>query len=420
MSLNLLISCLFCFTTATKVYAGIADTSRIPILAWAGVPPEEASVARYEEMKGAGLTISLTRSTTIDSMEMMLNMAHQAGVQLIVRCPELQTSPETTVRRFMQHPATAGYYLKDEPSASAFDTLSRWAGRIQAVDSQHYCYLNLFPNYAVPQQLGAAGYQQYVSTFIKTVPLPFISFDHYPVIETKGIRSLRKEWYENLEIIADESRKANKPFWAFALSVAHANYPIPTLAEIKLQVFSNLAYGAQGIQYFTYWTPKNKSQYAYRHGPIDDDKQRTDVYEMIKTVNREIQNLSGVFLSAKVMSVAHTGKEIPVGTHRLEQLPIGIKKLNIEGSGAIVSVLQKAGDRYIVIVNRDFIRPMKLTIQGSSLEKLSKNGAVQYIGTRNSYTEVEPGGIVVYKLRNTAKSSGREIRSKKQKTLTNK
>ena len=83
-----------------------------------------------------------------------------------------------------------------------------------------------------------------------------VSFDHYPVIsDGKGPASLRGEWYENLEIVSAAARKAGKPMWAFALSVPHSSYPAPTPAHLRLQVFSNLAYGAQVIQYFTYWTP---------------------------------------------------------------------------------------------------------------------------------------------------------------------
>lgn len=401
-----MISCLFFLITTIQLYAGIRGSTQIPILAWGGVPPEETSAARYEEMKNAGITISLTRSTTIDSMAMMLDIAEKAGVKLVVRCSELQTNPENTVRRFMNHPATAGYYLKDEPSASAFEALGIWASRIRAVDSLHFCYLNLLPNYAIPAQLGTASYRQHVKGFMNSVPVPFLSFDHYPVIENKGQRSLRKEWFENLEIITEESKKANKPFWAFALSVAHGLYPVPTLAEIRLQVFANLAYGAQGIQYFTYWTPKNKSQYAYHNGPIDDNKKRTAVYDMLKTLNAEIQHLSGIFLSAKVISVEHIGKEIPDGTQRLAKLPEGVKKISIKGEGAIVSVLEKAGDRYMAIVNKDFVNPMKLTIKSHSpLEKVSKNGTVLNTRKRSSSVAIGPGDIAVYRLNNINGSS---------------
>ena len=78
-----------------------------------------------------------------------------------------------------------------------------------------------------------------------------VSFDNYPVTN-EGVRQL---WYENLMIIAEESEKAGLPFWAFAMSVPHWNYPVPTLASLRMQMYTNLAYGAQGLQYFTYWTP---------------------------------------------------------------------------------------------------------------------------------------------------------------------
>ena len=127
---------------------------------------------------------------------------------------------------------------------------------------------------------------------------------------------------------------------------------------------------------------------------------------MIRTVNREIQNLSGIFLSSKVVSVEHTGKEIPAGTHRLPKLPDGIKRINTGGKGAIVSVLEKEGARYMVIVNRDFVNPMKLTIKSRSmLEKVSKNGTMLNTRKRSSSVEIGPGDIAVYRLNNINGSS---------------
>ncbi|PVD52559.1 hypothetical protein DC498_08535 [Terrimonas sp.] len=399
MRLNLLISCLFYLITAIKLHAGTADTTKIPIFAWGGVPPHEASVARYEEMKNAGLTISLTRSTSIDSMAKMLDMAAKARVQLVVRCPELQTATENTVRRFMHHPATAGYFLKDEPSAKDFPYLGKWMKSIHAIDSQHACYINLFPNYALPAQLGTDTYQQYLDEYIAMVAPPVLSFDHYPVIETKGERHLRKEWFANLEMVAKTVQKNNKPLWAFALSVAHGLYPVPTLAEIRLQVFANLAYGAQGIQYFTYWTPRNKSQYVYHHGPIDDNNKRTDVYEMIKTVNREIQSLSGIFLSSKVISVEHTGENIPAGTQRLIEPPKGIKKIRTKGEGAIVSLIENDKQHYAIIVNRGFKQPMKLYIKGNGkLERVFKDIYKPELKSRSFALLIAPGDIAVFRI----------------------
>ena len=149
--------------------------------------------------------------------------------------------------------------------------MRHWADQIKAADSTHFCYLNLLPNGVDEQALGDT-YRGYVNRFINEVQLPLVSFDCYPVIGDQ----VRHNWYENLEIIADESKKANLPFWAFALSTAHTPYPIPTMSELRLQMYSNLAYGAQVLQYFTYWNP-DTTTWNFHQAPITMNKKRSQI-----------------------------------------------------------------------------------------------------------------------------------------------
>src|SRR5690606_19727717 len=132
------------------------------------------------------------------------------------------------------------------------------------------------------------------------------------------------------------SKKSGLPFWAFALSVPHGPYPVPTAGEIRLQMYSNLAYGAQALQYFTYWTPGINSSWDFHNAPIGLDGKRTEVYDRIKQINSEIQNLSGVFVNARLVSVAHTGARIPSGTRRIDKLPAPFKVLETGDNGAVV------------------------------------------------------------------------------------
>ena len=292
----------------------------------------------------------------------------------------------------MNHPAIAGYMLRDEPNRTDFHELGEWAKKIRAVDDNHFCYLNLFPNYATEQQLGTKTYKQHVDLFIQEVPIQLLSFDHYPVLGD----SLRANWYENLEIISEAARKAGKPFWAFALSVAHGPYPIPTVAQLRLQVFSDLAYGAQGIQYFTYWTPYDTT-WKFNNGPITLEGKRTVVYDRIKLVNSEIRNLSGVFLGASVISVSHTGNNIPAGTRSLVKLPDPIKVLKTQGTGSVVSVLKNGANSYLVVVNRDFRNPMKLSLEcDAKVKKVLKDGSVVPANVYQNSTEIDPGDIAIY------------------------
>jgi hypothetical protein len=121
------------------------------------------------------------------------------------------------------------------------------------------------------------------------------SFDFYPVL--KDHRS--KKWFENLEQFSDEAKKAGKPFWAFALTTNYDDGHLTpqTLAALRLQVYSNLAYGAQGIQYFTYWsaTSSNVPSIGDQRGaPISASGKRSVVYDRVKLMSREIKDLSGV------------------------------------------------------------------------------------------------------------------------------
>ena len=370
----------------------LKKTQEIPILAWYSIPSNETSFARYMELKETGITHNLTFFPDAEMMAKGLDTAQKAGIKMIAYCPELKTNTEETVKRFMNHPAIAGYMLRDEPGRADFPELAEWAKKIRAIDDVHFCYLNLFPNYATEQQLGTQTYQEHVDLFMKEVRLQLLSFDHYPVVGD----SLRYNWYENLEIISDAARKSDMPFWAFALSVAHGPYPIPTLAEMRLQVYSDLAYGAQGIQYFTYWTPHDTA-WKFNNAPITLEGKRTVVYDRIKQLNTEIKGLSGIFLGAEVVSVAHTGSSIPRGTKLLEKLPSEIKTLKTEGKGAVISLLKNGTNSYLVVVNRDFRNPMDLYIAcDPKVKRVYKDGTSFPANLYQNNTEIDAGDIAIF------------------------
>ena len=388
----LLFSCIL-FTGQSNCQEKKQSVNRIPIIAWHSIPPEQTSVLRYQELKEAGITCNLSFFNDAETMANALDTANEAGIKMIVSCPELKTATEKTVRRFMTHPAVAGYMLRDEPGRSDFPELGEWVKKIRKTDNSHFCYLNLFPNYASEQQLGTKTYQEHVDLFVREVPVEFISFDHYPVIGD----SLRANWYENLEIISEAARKAGKPLWAFALSVAHAKYPVPTVAQLRLQVFSDLAYGAQVIQYFTYWTPPYDTIWKYNNGPVSFEGKRTVVYDRLTQVNREIENLSTVFLGSRVISVVHTGDNIPHGTKHLATLPGPIKVLKTEGTGAVVSLLENGTNTYLVIVNRDFKTPMLLYVEcENGVKKVLKDGSAVPANAYEPRMEIDPGDIAIY------------------------
>ena len=370
---------------------------KLPILAWMGPPAEHTTFARYGELRAAGFTHSFTPHPNADSMEVALNVAHRTGIKLLVACPELRTDPEGTVARFINHPANAGYYLRDEPSAVEFAELAGWVERIRAVDDTRPCYINLFPSYASPEQLGTPTYREHVERFVDEVPVQIISFDHYPVVEVGGQTSLRPEWYGDLEIVSEAARGAGKPLWAFALSTAHEPYPIPTKAHLRLQMYSNLAHGAQALQYFTYWTPVS-TQWDFHTGPIESDGTRTPVYDTVREVTAELQARAWVFMDSEVLQVGHTGASIPAGTRRFEPAP-PLVRVDTSPSGAVVSVLARQEKRFLVVVNRSLEEVLAIDIVWSTAvtpERVDRTGRLQPVSDRDTGFTLDPGDAAIF------------------------
>ena len=373
----------------------------IDVLAWGGPP---ATVEKLSEMRDAGFTISFTGFGDVDATLKGLDAAKEAGVKLLVSCPQLKTDPQGTAAKLKSHPALAGYFLQDEPAAQAFPELAAWTKQIHAADPAHITYINLFPNYATPEQLGAASYQKYLEDFTKTVPSPILSFDHYPVIQSgTAPAELRSNWYENLEMASAAARQAGVPLWAFALSTHHFSYPTPTLAHLRMQVFSDLAYGAQTIQYFTYWQAGAANDPTFIDAPIMRDGKRTVAYDRVKQVNAEIQGLARAFVGSKVVAVGHIGKTIPTGTHLYQaRSPISSIKNESATDGAVVSLLEKGEQRFLVVVNRDINRAGTYSIalddskEAASIQRLEKDGTLHAQAGRTIKIELSPGDAAVF------------------------
>lgn len=362
---------------------GLTVDGKFPIVAWTGITAEESEY-KMEIMRDCGINVYLGWYDTVEEVITTLDNAEKAGVKAILSCEDILYQPAEFVPKVMNHPALFGYHIEDEPETSEFDMLAQIVNGILKVDDTHPCYINLYPNWAWGD---IDSYRYKLNAFLSKVPQRFLSFDHYPIREIYGVSSLREEWYKNLEDIRYVAKAKKVPIWAFALSLSVGDEaekcPIPTTAELRLQQFSNLAYGAQGFQYWTF------------HGIYRTSK--SQIYERVLQVNTELQALSKIFLNAEVTDVWHTGVELPYGTKALETMPFGIKSLVTSDKGAVVSRVIKGKDTYIAIVNKDYKADMTLDIEFS--RKAMKYDSMGYKSQAVSGRDVvSPGNIVVYQI----------------------
>lgn len=288
---------------------------RVPILGWHSIPEGELSLDRFRQLADMGLTHSLMHYSPAGNAR-ALEMAAQAGVKLFVgdgRFGQPGEQLEQAVQAYRHHPALAGYLLRDEPSVADFASLAAARDALAAVDPDHWSYVNLLPTYANATQLGCATYPEHARRFMVEFRPEVLSFDHYPILE--GDR-LRKDFFQNLEWIRQVSLEFGTPFWAFALTCPHKPYPMPTLGHIRLQAWSNFAYGAKGLQYFTYWTPK-PGTWDFHDAPIRLDGTPSPTWELLKAFNQEVQACAEIILASRAVAVYHT-EPLPAGTRGLD------------------------------------------------------------------------------------------------------
>ena len=363
----------------------------IPILAWYSIPAEYASEKTYQELADAGFTINFSHLSRLEEALKALDLGQKTGVKIMLSCGELSFDTENVVKKVKDHPALYGYFLRDEPAVGDFPVLAEWANKIRSIDPDHPIYLNLFPNYAPDSILGCT-YPEYVHRFVEEVGLPLLSFDYYPVT----VQGIRENWWSNLEVIAKEAREADIPFWAFALSTAHYPYPVATMASLRLQFYTDLAYGAQGLQYFTYWCP-TPGIWDFNSAPISETGARGPVYDLVKEMNKELQARAGIFVGAKVLQVRHTGETVPPGVTPLEELPSQVSVLDTKGKGTVVSLLEKGGWQYLMIVNRSLDEPVDFELGFNVPAKMiGRDGKASGLSKDGTY-RLEEGDCAIFR-----------------------
>ena len=146
--------------------------------------------------------------------------------------------------------------------------MGKVAALLRAAMPDKWPYVNLFPYRVTAGRLGTATMTTYVRMLVKTIGQPFLSYDNYSLVNGEML----DYFYTNLEIVRRLGLETKTPFWNCILANAHFNYMEPSDATFHLQVYSTLAYGGRGIQYFTYFTPTVGN---YRLGAIDQFGNRT-------------------------------------------------------------------------------------------------------------------------------------------------
>lgn len=363
----------------------------LPIIASHAIRADYNTLDNYKNIEKCGFSMACEYYPSRELALRHLMTAAKTNVKLIIWCPEILTDMENTVREFSRYKSFGGYLMFDEPEATKFRTVAEEVKKLNKIDNKHYIWINIFPIYATLNQLQSISYKQYVDDYIEIVNPSILSFDSYG-IKKDGLRS---DYYQNLEIISSSCKQKGISFWAYVLTSQYGNYKTPTKGTLSFQAFNNLAYGAQGIEYFSY---RRILEYGLNMtcAPIDTNYQIMPIYYDVKELNAEIKYYSRFFYGCNIKEVTYLGKGIPVGTRQMGNLPASIRIVSYTGNGFLVSYFASGKHDYLLFVNQDYTKSQELVLETPyKLKRLSYYKRERHKGKGQITYLAQPGSIIL-------------------------
>ena len=292
-----------------QVYFG-AYIAPVPANTYPRHPASFITTERYREAKEAGLDFVIglyEQGCASPDVLLALECAAEAGMKYMVRDDGLinytQSASLENMRKKIEpvvsQDACFGISVKDEPSAAYFSALGKSRKLYEQITDKPY-FVNLFPNYATPAQLGNVGYTEYVERFCSKVGGDVLSVDHYPLGKDVGLGyGVNELFLSNLEIIQTNAAKNGMEHWEYLQGMeADASCKRPDYNDMRFQIYTSMAYGTVTMNYFCYFTPSGLAAEEYDatgSAFIDGKGDKTDIYYAGQKINAEIHAFDHVY-----------------------------------------------------------------------------------------------------------------------------
>lgn len=316
-----LLSMAFALFAAAPVCAEPWTMSEFMIAAW-GSPGDEAMAAAYRD----------AHFNTVQTSADKLEMCGKYGLKGIVRgaAPEFAAANK-------DNPNVWGWFVRDEPKEDEYESTAVPVAALHAADPNHPAYVNMVSSYDVD------SYAQIVNPRI-------MSFDYYqwwwgPSFQFFFLDKYRRAALTRkvpllvwVEVNAD-------PLWEYGKP--GAGYPRDNEPKLRQSVFTALAYGAKGIQWFVeslifVRTPENTL--SPELSPAGED---------VKTINADLEAIGPELIKLESTGVFHTSPPV----YEKEPCPTKDRWVKAKGTNLTIGMFKdRSGGRYVMVVNRDITK----------------------------------------------------------------
>lgn len=300
------------------------------------------------------------------------------------------------------------YFIEDEPLAPQFGDLASRVNTVRTKAPNALAFVNLpaiggsTPNYGVPT------YAEYLDQYMSTVNPNVLAYDHYPFMNTHDTGGY---YLDNLSMIAQRAKQAGIPFVNTVQACAwDADWRIPTANELRQEVYSTLAYGAQGIMYWSYFTQYDNTGGLHPYaGGVE-----TETYTALTPLNHEFVKVASQYQGLNWIGTYLKGYKagsMPRGTTQLpSNSPFNISEASdtlsyTDGSplkGVLLGFFDKDGttlaDATVALIqNLDYSASKTYTVTGPGLLSVFNATTGVWTATGHNYVTLNlaPGGGVL-------------------------
>lgn len=289
----------------------------------------------------------------------------------------------------------AGFNFYDEPGRGWFETLAKTHAVSRELAPQLLPYINLFPS----------DDPAYYRDFVDVVKPSLVSFDRYPLL-SEGREDAN--YFHNWAIVRSAALRGDVPAWVFIQTLAYHNHREPTAAELLWQVNISLAYGAKGIQYFTYWTPEAARGEGFGPALITVDGRRTARYDAARKINTGWLHQVGRELKPLVSESVVHGNESPLPNGTIGFTPTDLVT-GLAGQPVVIGTFRSRDetvkDRWLLVANRSHTNSTRanLTVNPDKVYgvEVFRPVSTKYVAHRGSGVPVNlaPGAATLLQLR---------------------
>ncbi len=328
------------------------STGKFPIGIYWPPTPEYTTPQQYNYLKEAGInTIEVPNIPGYLAVknDVILDMAAARNMKAVIPPPESMGANAMTltdeqlaeyVNQYKDHPGLGGYFIMDEPGDALLPTAAHVYKKIAELDPTRHPHVNMLPYTEM--------FQRWVD-LVGVDQLHYLATDFYPYLEGG---SVKPDYYSFLDKLRTTGLKNQVKTSNYLQSVGIYGYlERPKTGYLRHNVYTNLAYGVKSLTWFTWWSPGNTGAENFTDAIMTRKGVKTDLFEPVKQLNKEITALGPTLLKLDAVNVYHSGGNLT----GLTPVPANFFFQSNTNNQMVISHMVDAetGRNYIMVVSKN-------------------------------------------------------------------